>query len=142
MLRNINRDQTCDSCWKNLPFGFRVLLFFSIGYNIVGMFLSFLTEGAYFNAYKVVHDFQIWRIFFSFLPAGVMPGAIIGILFNFYWLLSVYPEIVSFQYYIVKKTIDSLYYCRVNSSKFINKLGAYTNRYNHFRFVFSRSGII
>lgn len=142
MLRNINRDQTCDSCWKDLPFGFRFLLLFSIGYNVIGMLLGFLLTGAYFDADKVVHDFQIWRMFFSFLPAGVMPGAIIGILFNFYWLLSIYPAIVSFLYYIVKKTIDSLYSNRDYYSKFINKFSAYANGNNHLQFVFSRAWII
>ncbi len=37
-----NRDQTFENCWKDLPFGFKFLFIFILGYNAVSMLLSFL----------------------------------------------------------------------------------------------------
>jgi hypothetical protein len=37
-----NRDQTFENCWKDLPFGFKFLFIFILGYNAVSMILSFL----------------------------------------------------------------------------------------------------
>ena len=51
----LNRDQTASNCWKDLPFGFKFLFLFTLGYNVLSMFLTFLFSKIVFQGYLVAH---------------------------------------------------------------------------------------
>jgi hypothetical protein len=90
----LNRDQTFSNCWKDLPFGFKFLFLFILGYNVLSMFFSFLFTKILFQGYLVAHQLQIWRILIPYIPGGEMPGAILNILINFLWFLPIIPLLV------------------------------------------------
>lgn len=70
LFGGINRDQSCEQCWSDLPVGYKMFLLTTLVFNAVGLLFQAIIFYSVNIPYFTVYEFQVWRVFITFLPAG------------------------------------------------------------------------